>query len=218
MPVFIPDLFSSYIQGRRNAIQDNWTDLKDYNEVLKGQLSNAYDMETFDSKVRQSRNNALVSNMNTALGAMTTDQALLRMAKEIQMGVPLQQAMANYYTALNSQKQAQFNNKALEDPQYYDNTVNPKPQGTATGGGTTAGAGTDGGVNTAAPAPIQTINPFGSLQEPANYKSLNPSQQAAVQALANVGNMTQEDLNTYVDNFVKQNTGVDPNYKDPLQQ
>ena len=31
MPIFIPDLFSGYIEGRRKAIQDNWTDLTNYN-------------------------------------------------------------------------------------------------------------------------------------------------------------------------------------------
>lgn len=40
MALIIPDLFTPYINGRRQAIADNWTDMANYNAVQKGQIDN----------------------------------------------------------------------------------------------------------------------------------------------------------------------------------
>ena len=53
MAIFIPDLFGSYVDGREKAIDSNWKDFTNYNESLKGQLSNAKTMATFDSDVAE---------------------------------------------------------------------------------------------------------------------------------------------------------------------
>lgn len=76
MAVFIPDLFSSYVKGRRAAIQDNWNDLTKYNKVLGGQLQNAFNMETFDDAARIAHNKAAVSDMQRVGQAVDTSLGL----------------------------------------------------------------------------------------------------------------------------------------------
>ena len=61
MAIFIPDLFGSYVDGREKAIDSNWKDMKNYNDVLGGQVDNARDMATFDAKVMQEKGKGLSS-------------------------------------------------------------------------------------------------------------------------------------------------------------
>ena len=74
MPIFIPDLFSGYLQGRRDAIKDNWTDLTNYGNVLDKQLDNAYSMQTFGDRVQKSAFDTEQEKQKTALGGAYTDQ------------------------------------------------------------------------------------------------------------------------------------------------
>lgn len=76
MPIFIPDLFSGYITGRRAAIQDNWQDAKNYNEVMKGQLDNALAMQTMADSARRSNASANVADMNQTIAGARTDNEL----------------------------------------------------------------------------------------------------------------------------------------------
>lgn len=41
-------LLPGYIQGERMAVQDNWNDLNQYNQVQRGQIQNAYDEAVFN--------------------------------------------------------------------------------------------------------------------------------------------------------------------------
>ena len=61
MAIFIPDLFGSYVDGREKAIDSNWKDMKNYNDVLGGEVDNARDMATFDAKVMQEKGKGLSS-------------------------------------------------------------------------------------------------------------------------------------------------------------
>lgn len=61
MAIFIPDLFGSYVDGREKAIDSNWKDMKNYNDVLGGQLGNAKTMATFDSDVLNHKGQGLSS-------------------------------------------------------------------------------------------------------------------------------------------------------------
>ena len=61
MAIFIPDLFGSYVDGREKAIDSNWKDMKNYNDVLGGEVDNARDMATFDGKVMQEKGKGLSS-------------------------------------------------------------------------------------------------------------------------------------------------------------
>ena len=74
MAIFIPDLFGSYVDGREKAIDSNWKDMQNYNGVLGGQIDNARDMATFDSKVMQEKGKGLSS---IALGTTDYDKSLL---------------------------------------------------------------------------------------------------------------------------------------------
>lgn len=76
MPIFIPDLFTGYINGRRAAIQDNWQDAQNYNSVMKGQLDNAIAMQTMADTARKSNASANVADMNQALTGARTDNEL----------------------------------------------------------------------------------------------------------------------------------------------
>lgn len=102
MAVMIPDIFSAYLQGKRNAITDNWNDLNQYNTVLKGQLSNAMDMATFGDNVRrnnynaqQSRFNALRNGLQAVNDAAALDMGLGQMGLVDQYGIPNLQAQYN---------------------------------------------------------------------------------------------------------------------------
>lgn len=74
MAIFIPDLFGSYVDGREKAIDSNWKDMQNYNGVLGGQIDNARDMATFDSKVMQEKGKGLSS---IALGETDYDKSRL---------------------------------------------------------------------------------------------------------------------------------------------
>lgn len=111
MPIFIPDLFTSYINGRRQAVADNWQDLSNYNQVAAGQLNNAFNMATFDPRVRIAESQAQLGEQNTALGGAMTDQNLRHIAAQNKLNIPDLSASA---------QQALFNHniKLLTDPDY----------------------------------------------------------------------------------------------------
>ena len=88
MPIFIPDLFTSYINGRRQAVADNWQDLSNYNHILAGQLNNAFNMATFDPRVRSTEAVAQSNEQANALGGAQTDQALDQIAAQKKLGIP----------------------------------------------------------------------------------------------------------------------------------
>ena len=72
MAIFIPDLFGSYVDGREKAIDSNWKDMKNYNDVLGDQLGNAKTMATFDSDVAEKAGQA---DLATAKGAEALSSA-----------------------------------------------------------------------------------------------------------------------------------------------
>lgn len=102
MAVMIPDIFSAYLQGKRSAIQDNWSDLANYNSVLKGQLGNAMDMATFGDNVRRNlyntqraRFDALRGGLQAINDAAILDTGLGQQALVEQYGIPNAQAQYN---------------------------------------------------------------------------------------------------------------------------
>lgn len=76
MPIFIPDLFTGYINGRSAAIKDNWKDAENYNSVMKGQLENALTMQTMADEARKSNASANVADMNQTIAGARTDNEL----------------------------------------------------------------------------------------------------------------------------------------------
>lgn len=76
MAVFIPDIFSGYLNGMRTANEDNWKDLQNYNNIQKGQLDNAFKFATFDPAVRVAWNQGANSDYNRLLSALTADSKI----------------------------------------------------------------------------------------------------------------------------------------------
>lgn len=94
MPIFIPDLFSGYLQGRRAAIQDNWNDLTNYNKTLGGQLKNAFNMQTFGDAAQIAHNKALSSDASTALTGANADLGIAEATQALSQGLPTTQVSA----------------------------------------------------------------------------------------------------------------------------
>ena len=118
MPIFIPDLFTSYINGRRQAVADNWQDLSNYNHVLAGQLNNAFNIATFDPRVRSAESQAQLGEQNAGLGGAMTDQYLRNIAAQNKLNLSDLSA-STQATGFKSQ-QALYNHtiKMLTDPDY----------------------------------------------------------------------------------------------------
>lgn len=129
MAIFIPDLFSGYLQGRRDAIKDNWTDLTNYGNVLDKQLDNAYSMQTFGDRVQKSAFETEQEKQKTALGGATTDQRIDLILR--QMAAGMNQAAVNAQIA-----QFVHNLRLLQDPNYRANwyaTAGQPKQGSGLG-------------------------------------------------------------------------------------
>lgn len=188
MPIFIPDLFSGYVEGRRKAIADNWTDLTNYNSVLGGQLENAFGLQTFDDKARISRDNALVSGMNTALSGATTDLALARALENMRLGTPYTQALSDLAAARNIVNSADFYGKVYNDPNYYQHFVNGTGNGVSTGPVALEDAGNGNGTGvTYAPQPIgQTY--MVQLDQVKNIPGVTPAEIDQIQKYATLPN------------------------------
>jgi len=126
MPIFIPDLFTGYINGRRAAIQDNWQDAKNYNEVMKGQLDNALAMQTMADSARKSNASANVADMNQTIAGARTDNELDLLNKQ----------RANNLNALKAQLeaiQAQYNIDFTKSDEYKKLMLGQTQQAAAAG-------------------------------------------------------------------------------------
>ena len=111
MPIFIPDLFTGYINGRRAAIQDNWKDAENYNSVMKGQLDNALAMQTMADSARRSNASANVADIYQTIAGARTDNELDLLMKQ----------RANNLNALKAQLEAiqtQFNIDLTQSDEY----------------------------------------------------------------------------------------------------
>lgn len=60
-------LLPGYINGRRQAIQDNWADLKNYNDTKAGQINNLWSEATFPLDFSRAWDNTQMSNWATDL-------------------------------------------------------------------------------------------------------------------------------------------------------
>lgn len=45
-------LLPGFMQGERQAIQDNWQDLQSYNQAQQGQIQNAFDENVLDDRIQ----------------------------------------------------------------------------------------------------------------------------------------------------------------------
>lgn len=106
-------LIPGYMNGYRQGIQDNWSDMANYNNVQKGQISNLFDISTFYPDVV--RANAVASNaqMGTVQNAMALAQSMA--------GFPGQM---DYYNAWSDfapyTAPLYFGNQFLQSQRLYD--------------------------------------------------------------------------------------------------
>lgn len=157
MPIFIPDLFTGYINGRRAAIQDNWQDAQNYNSVMKGQLDNALTMQTMADEARKSNASANVADMNQTIAGARTDNELDLLNKQ----------RANNLNALKAQLEAiqtQYNIDLTKSEEYKKYMLGQAQQAAAAGQPTSITATGQTGQNNArlVPQGTSSINPENS--------------------------------------------------------
>lgn len=64
----ISSLLPGYVQGRRQAIADNWQDLQNYNNIQQGQLANAFTEATWQPRLDMFADNANLNNLRLRRG------------------------------------------------------------------------------------------------------------------------------------------------------
>lgn len=133
MAIFIPDLFGGYLRGRQAAIDDNWTDLNQFNQVLGGQMQNAFDQQVMADRARIANASANLSDMNQAVTGATTDQRLdlirqQKLQKLNEAKARLDKAQLDYETALAEYNQQNLDPKvAGQRAQTINSYTNPQP-------------------------------------------------------------------------------------------
>lgn len=156
MPIFIPDLFTGYINGRSAAIKDNWQDAQNYNSVMKGQLDNALAMQTMADAARKSNASANVADMNQTIAGARTDNELDLLNKQ----------RANNLNALKAQLEAiqtQFNIDLTQSDEYKKYVLGQNQLAAAAGqAGQTGQAGQPTVNPNLVPQGTSSINPENS--------------------------------------------------------
>lgn len=81
----LANLLPGYVQGQRQAIQDNWQDLMNYNQVQSGQLSNAFTEATWQPRLDMFQD-ALIDRDLQTFGNLTNARLveLLRPGHELE--------------------------------------------------------------------------------------------------------------------------------------
>lgn len=80
-----------YVQGQRQAVQDNWTDLMNYNKTQMGQLENAFTEATFGPRLDMLHNEVRNSDITTAMNGLQFGQFLTRFPADLQSNFYYQQ-------------------------------------------------------------------------------------------------------------------------------
>lgn len=57
-----------YVQGQRQAVQDNWRDLEEYNKTQQGQMANLFTAATWEPRLAMFNNARNQSDFNTLGG------------------------------------------------------------------------------------------------------------------------------------------------------
>lgn len=175
--VAIPDIFTAYINGREQAIQANWNDLNNYNNVLQGQLNNAATMADFDANRRKNYADALNSQFTTIGTGLMTEVALQQYALQQQNNVPwikAQAEAANYRAAIQKldteyqQQRAALEQKAQAAEQQAQAASSGAPNaqaGAVQPANSPAAAGTPTNVTPGANVPLSMRNVPGALDD-----------------------------------------------------
>lgn len=82
----ISSLLPGYIQGRRQAIADNWQDLQNYNNIQQGQLSNAFTKVTWQPRLNAFVDNVRLNNLRLLNGYMGTALQAVNFPRQVMQG------------------------------------------------------------------------------------------------------------------------------------
>lgn len=73
---FINVPFRSYIEGERQAVQDNWTDIANFNREYANTLTNMFTVDTYDARLNQAYDNSVITANNRQLSDLGLSQQL----------------------------------------------------------------------------------------------------------------------------------------------
>lgn len=79
----LASLLPGYLQGQRQANQDNWQDLMNYNQVQRGQLSNLWTLATWQPNLNMTYENALSNNLQTWSNVLDFQQKAMSQPMEL---------------------------------------------------------------------------------------------------------------------------------------
>lgn len=143
-----------YVEGQRQAYQDNWTDLNQYNQVQQGQIGNAFLESVFPLEYQR----AYDDTVNADLAMYNNGAATLQMLQ----GLPYEtQLRGMQYNAAPSVFQRRL--YELLDPTFRWRQMGINPA-TMFGGGTQPMMPTPTPMATTMPEPQQTPEPIASQQ------------------------------------------------------
>lgn len=69
----VGQLLPGYLEGQRQAVEDNWNDLNQYNQVQEGQLENLFNEQTMDDRLSMMADAAENSYMGYLNNVMMLD-------------------------------------------------------------------------------------------------------------------------------------------------
>ena len=113
-------LLPGYVQGERQAIQDNWQDLSNYNSVQAGQIQNAWNESIFNPSLSMVYDQMLASEM----GLLNNGMDLL----VNQMAFPGRLGQAGAFSAYGPLAQAGAYAEMMQNwqfPDYLGQAANP---------------------------------------------------------------------------------------------
>lgn len=105
----LANLMPGYIQGRRQAVQDNWQDLKNYNDIQAGQQANAFTEATWQPRLDMFFDNANLNNLRLRRGIMDYNIARTYYPGQLDQGW-----MYSQNAGLNQYWQNQMQNQAIQ--------------------------------------------------------------------------------------------------------
>lgn len=114
-------MMPGYLQGERMAVQDNWQDLSNYNEVQRGQIQNAFDEAVFDPRVQMLNDQAVLSRMGVGNAQMNyeVNQALQPQRLGEAMRASYQQPLLAPYRNVAELQQLMTTLDMLQNPHKY---------------------------------------------------------------------------------------------------
>lgn len=135
----ISSLLPGYVQGRRQAIQDNWQDLQNYNNIQAGQFSNAFTAATWQPRLDIMGDTAIRSGLGTINDGMNTAIHAAYLPGQLTQGQVWSQwapALTNQgqmlqYMANQAMGQMAMNNPMMlfRNMQQPNSATNPTPSG-----------------------------------------------------------------------------------------